>query len=273
MRKGRDATRRNRNIGTEKQGRGKNNEMVTSMSGVITTVWEKIVTFKYQSVVKKIGDKEIAFIIEKTRKDTCHACTIDDISLLLKHLPEKDLEGISYILLRQPSHKEELLSPVWGRYFYHVTLGKHQDGVAITLEACNYKKSFFWSNSLSLHGLDELERLKEDGHQMIKTKRGHKLIPTLEAIRATQLYRTLLHEIGHHVDYITNYETHDNKTSEDKEIFAHRYADKMREKLTQQGVIPFNRIVDLEQIEKDCLDINDFVLPTTVYTSTTPEEL
>ncbi len=263
MRNGRDATRRNRNIGTEKQGHGKDNEMVISMCGVISTVWEKIVNFKYQAVVKKIGDKEITFIIEKTRKDTCHACTIDDISLVLKHIPDKDLEGITYILLRQPNQKEELLNPVWGKFFYQVTLGKYQDGAAITLEASNYKRQPFWPNSLTPDQVDELERLKEDSHQMIRTKRGYKLILTLETTRSTQLYRTLLHEIGHNVDFITNYQTHDNKSSKDKEIFAHRYANKMREKLTQQGIIPFNRIVDLEQIEKDGLDINDFILPTT----------
>lgn len=97
---------------------------------------------------------------------------------------------------------------------------------------------------------------------MIRTKRGYKFTPTLETVRAKQLYRTLLHEIGHHVDYTINSKTIDNKTSKDKEVFAHSYAVKMKEKLTQQGVIPFNRLVDLEQIEKDGLDVNDFLLPT-----------
>lgn len=261
MRKGRDATRRNRNIGTENQGYSKNNEMVIPMCGFIATVWEKIINFKYKSVLRQIGNKEIAFIVEKTRKDNCHACTIDDICLVLKHLPEKDLEGISYILLRQPNHKDELLCPVWGKYFYHITLGQYEDGAAVALETYNYKKSLFWSNSLNPDDADEVERLKLDGHPMIRTKRGYKFTPTLETVRAKQLYRTLLHEIGHHVDYITNYENHDSKTSKDKEVFAHNYADRMKESFIKQGVIPFDRILDLEQIEKDGLDISDFVLP------------
>ena len=235
MRKGWDATRRNRNIGTENQGYSKNNEMVIPVCGAISTVWEKIINFKYKGVLRQIGNKEIAFIVEKTRKDTCHACTIDDICLVLKHVPEKDLEGIGYILLRQPNRKEETLNPVWGKYFYHITLGKYQDGAAIALDTCDYNKSVFWSNSLTPDQLDELERLKQDGHPMIRTKRGYKLIPTLETVRAKQLYRTLLHELGHHVDYTTNYETIDNKTSKDKEVFAHSYADKMKEKLIQQA--------------------------------------
>lgn len=260
MRNGRDATRRNRNIGTEKQGYGKDNEMVIPACGSMYDVyWEKLVSFK--DIIKKIGDIEITFLVEKTRRDTCHACTIDDICLVLKHVPDKDLDGISLIVLRQPKHKEEVLKPVWGRYIYYADIGKYRGGGAIMLEVQNYKKISFWPNSLTPDESDELDRLKQDGHQMIQIKRGYKLIPTLETVRATQLYRTLLHEIGHNVDFITNYETHDNKTSKDKEVFAHSYADKMKEKFIQQGIIPFNRILDLEQIEKDGLDINDFVLP------------
>jgi hypothetical protein len=261
MRKGWDATRRNRNIGTENQGYSKNNEMAIPLCGFISTVWEKIINFKYKAVVRQIGGKKIVFIVEKTRKDTCHACTIDDICLVLKHVPEKDLEGVSYILLRQPNHKEEMLEPVWGKYFHYITLGPYQDGAAVTLETYNYKKSMFWPNSLTPDDADEVERLKQDGHPMVRTKRGYKFTPNLETVRAKQLYRTLLHEIGHHVDYTINSETIYSKTSKDKEVFAHSYATKMKEKLTQQGVIPFSRLVELEQIEKDGLDINDFVLP------------
>lgn len=262
MKNGRDATRRNRNIGTESQGYSKNNEMVVPMCGFIATVWEKVINFKYKSVLRQIGNKEIAFIVEQTRKDTCHACTIDDICFVLKHLPEKDLEGISYILLRQPNHKEELLCPVWGKYFYYITLGQYQDGAAVALETYNYKKSLFWPNSLTPDDADEVERLKLDGHPMIRTKRGYKFMPTLETVRSKQLYRTLLHEIGHHVDYTINSETIFNKTSKDKEVFAHNYADRMKKSLIKQSIIPFDRILDLEQVEKDGLDIHDFTLPT-----------
>lgn len=262
MQNGRDATKRNRNIGTEKQGYSKNNKMVIPESGssLSNVYWERLVSFK--AVEKEIANKKITFLVEKTLKDTCHACTIDDVCFMLKFLPEKDLENLHLIIFRQPKRKEEILKPVWGRHIYFVEIGKYKYDDAIMLETCNYKKKLFWSNSLDKDEMDELERLKQDGHQMIKTKRGHQIILTLESVRATQLYRTLLHELGHQIDFITNYQTSGSKSSKDKEAFAHNYADKMKEKLIQLGIIPFNRILDLEQIEKDGLDINDFVVPT-----------
>lgn len=265
MRNGRDATRRNRNIGTEKQGHGRNNEFVIPSCGSDYLVyWEKLVSFK--AIEKTLGSKKITFLVEKTRKDTCHACTIDDICFLLKCLPKKDLAGIELIILRQPKHKEEILKPVWGRYIYYLEVGKYKSESVIMLETYNYKKKSFWSNSLTPDEIDEFERLKQDGHQMIKTKRGHHLIGSLGTVRATQLYRTLLHEIGHHVDFIADREAYSNKPSKDKEIFAHNYADRMKESLSKQGIIPFDRVLDLEQLEKDGLDINDFILPTTEIT-------
>lgn len=257
MRNGRDAKRRNRNIGTEKQGYGKDNELIIPTCGSVGNhYWEKLVSFK--AVVRKIGNLEITFIVEKTRKDSCHACTVDDICLLLKHIPEDDLFDLPLIILRQPKHKEELLKPVWGRYIYYAEIGKYK-GTAIMLEACSYKKSIVWSNSLIPDEAVELERLRQDGHQMTQTKRHYKFLPILDTVRTTQLYRTLLHEIGHNVDFTNNDFT--NKTSKDKELFAHSYADKMKKQLTQEGIIPFNRMLNLEQMKEDCLDINDFLLP------------
>jgi hypothetical protein len=105
---------------------------------------------------------------------------------------------------------------------------------------------------------DELERLKADGHSVETTKRHYIVSSNLASVRATQLNRTLLHELGHHVDRMRNEIAFETKPSKDKEIFAHKYTDKLRETLEQKGVLPFKRMFDLESLESDILRVEDF---------------
>jgi hypothetical protein len=105
-----------------------------------------------------------------------------------------------------------------------------------------------------------LERLNGDGHEIVTTKHGYKINVSLESIRATQLYRTLLHEIGHSVDNDRNPAAFDRKSSLEKETFAHQYADKLRESLVRFGVIPFARILDKKTIARDGLSVSDFTV-------------
>lgn len=91
--------------------------------------------------------------------------------------------------------------------------------------------------------------------------------PTLDSIRNTQLYRTVIHEIGHFVDWRNSWgdeeaETaFDTKTSHDKEAFAHAYAERMGERLKRFGVIPFECIFDTERLRDAGLDPADFTPP------------
>jgi hypothetical protein len=50
----------------------------------------------------------------------------------------------------------------------------------------------------------------------------------------------------------------ETKTSKDKEVFAHRYGDELREKLKQKSVLPFYLIFDIEGLEADKLRVKDF---------------
>jgi len=68
----------------------------------------------------------------------------------------------------------------------------------------------------------------------------------------------LLHEIGHHVDRQRNEEAFDAKPSKEKEVFAHRYADELRENLKRKGTLPFKRIFDIESLAADKLRVADF---------------
>lgn len=255
MKRGWDATRRNRNIGTAKQGLGQENQLVIP--------WRRLKLYyenltEYKVVLRQVHSRSLPFIVERTRTDSCYACTIDDIARVLQHVPSSDFEGIDFIVLRQPNRKEEIIDSVWGRLAYFAEIGVHQ-GRAIFLEALNPSKPERWSKSLTPDRQQELERLRADGHEIVTTKHDHKINMSLDSIRATQLYRTLLHEIGHSVDSDRDPAAFDRKSSLEKEIFAHQYADKLRDSLVRFGIIPFVRMFDPEVIVQDGLSVSDFM--------------
>jgi hypothetical protein len=182
---------------------------------------------------------------------------VDDIAHVLRHIPSLDFDGIDFIALRQPKRKEEIINPVWGRIAFYTKIGAHQ-GRAIFIEALNPSKPISWTKSLTPDGQQELERLREDGHEIITTRHNHKINVSLESLRATQLYRTLLHELGHSVDYDRDPDAFDRKSSLEKETFAHQYAEKMQERLVRFGIVPFSRMFDRETIARDGLSVSDF---------------
>jgi hypothetical protein len=179
--------------------------------------------------------------------------------LYLQHAPSSDFFGIDFIVLRQPKRKEEIINPVWGRIAYFAEIGAYK-GRAIFLEASTPFKPIRWPKSLTPDRRQELERLSGDGHEIVTTRRDHKINVSLESVRATQLYRTLLHEIGHSVDYDHDPVAFDRKSSLEKETFAHQYAEKLRERFVRFGVIPFARMLDKKTIARDGLSVSDFTL-------------
>lgn len=260
MNAGRDNTRRNRNIGTVKQGHGQSNkfEIPSHFSYKQPKVYFEDLK-NYRCVERSINDCLITFLVEETRKDSVHACTVDDITCVLQNVPAADLQDLPLIILRQAKRKEEILNPVWGRYIYYAMIDKY-GGSAICFDTFDLSKIFRWAKSLTPDLEAELERLKCDGHLVETTKRHYIVSSSLDSVRATQLYRTLLHEIGHHVDRMRNEKIFETKTPKDKEMFAHRYADELRNKLKQRGVLPFKRVLDLESLNTDKLCVADFEL-------------
>lgn len=270
-----DPTKRNKNIGTSKQGYGQNNELTIPYCVHFKKVyWERIK--EYCFVKRTINSKEYKFIIEKTKKNYIHSCTVDDIANILTYVSIGDLDGINLIVLRQPKSKEEILSSCWGRLAYYAEINENE-GPAIFLESVNINKSMKWDKSLSQDRQLELERLYLDGHKVTIGKKYINIELTKESVRNTQLYRTLLHELGHWVDYkqsvkeksdktnngdsyLYYWELYDKKSSLEKETFAHKYAEKVYEKLLGIGVIPFDRIIDPFSFKKDKLLLTDFCL-------------
>jgi hypothetical protein len=244
MRSGGEPTRRNRNIGTAKQGHGQDNALVipTRRHPGLAEYFENL--HNHRTVWRDIDGFRMPFLVEETRPDCVHACTVDDIAHLLPFVPRADWRGIAFIVLRQPKRKEEILRPAWGRWVPGAVIDSYR-GHAVFLDAVELAVPLRWEVSLTPDQQQELARLREDGHAITTTKRHHVIAPNLASVRCTQLYGTLLHEIGHHVDYSRAPERFERKAWREKERFAHRYAEALRAELTRQGVIPFERFKNL----------------------------
>lgn len=219
------------------------------------------------AVERLVGERSLTFLVQPVTAGFIHACTIDDICQLLSLAPPKDLAGIDLILLRQPTRKQQSLRPVWGRLLYYAETGRHS-GRAIMLEAQQPGVSFRWPRSLTPEGAAELDRLKADGHEVGEDRRAFTITPSAQSIRATQLYRTLPHELGHHVDYHRQVwelaveqadydrrrELYFSRPQSEREAFAHRYADELALRLREEGTIPYDRLDARDAIERDGLD-------------------
>ncbi|MBE9100403.1 hypothetical protein [Vacuolonema iberomarrocanum] len=263
-RPGYNPTRRNRNIGTEDASLSKDNKLVIPWAWADDRIfYERLVNPVIVDI--QVRSVSLHIIVEPTLNGFAHACTVDDIQRLLELLPVRHITNITAFVLRQPKRKEQILAPVWGRLVYSSDICGFS-GPTIYLEAQNADRPLKWSKSLSPGLARELERLRGDGHVVETDKRQHIITSTLLTIRNTQLFRTLPHEIGHYVDYLVNVEEPSNhnpdqwselndqyhsRPSQEKESFAHRYADEFRQQHTANGSIPFERIFDAVKM-RDC---------------------
>lgn len=240
--------------------------------------WERIGTAR--EVARLVSGITIRFFVQSTRTECVHPCTVDDIAHLMSFVPKDEWGGMQAVVLRQPSRKQETLTPVWGRLSYAAELVNSQGkiiyaGPAIMVEAITPGKLLKWGKSLSPDEKSELDRLISDGHRLVRGDKRHTLEMSLESCRATQLYRTIPHELGHWVDflekverpsaaddaadYVSLLDRFHNRPTREKEYFAHAYADRLRTHLCTTAAIPFERRLDPEQLLKDGLLIEDFV--------------
>jgi hypothetical protein len=266
-RPGYNPTRRNRNIGTESSGFGQNNRLVIPWAWADDRIYYNRLVNPVDVEIK-VRSVTIHVVVEPPLNGFAHACTVHDISRLLLMLPLHHIKDIKAIVLRQPKRKERILMPVWGRLVYWTDVCGHS-GPTVYLEAQNASRVQEWGKSLTPEYVKELDRLRNDGHKIETDKRKHLIHSTTASIRNTQLYRTLPHEIGHYVDYLTKVEDpsrndrskwsalndkYHSRPSSEKESFAHRYADEFRQKLIDDGLLPFERDFDPKKIKKMGLD-------------------
>ena len=260
---GRDPTRRNRNLGTSKSGHGLANRLVIPDSWNDPRVyWEKL---RSPVTIELNG---FTIFVEPCSPGFVHAVTVDDVLRVVGLIPRRDIAQVRIVALRQPTRKQRILACVWGRLAYFAEFGPIR-GPAVIIEAQPRDGSFDWSSSLTPDAAYELECLRADGHQVIRERRHWKIQSTLAAVRNTQLFRTLPHELGHYVQYDRNVripaqgdidaetrlqDIYFAKPGREKEAFAHRYAREFYEKMAKQGKLPFDRLVDRVGMKRFGLD-------------------
>ncbi|SFG18507.1 hypothetical protein SAMN05518865_109102 [Duganella sp. CF458] len=229
MRPGWKPTRRNRNAGTKANGLGRDNNFdIPFYSNRSTAFFEQLANPVI--VRRRAGARELLFIIEPVRAGFAYPCTIDDIVAVLTQLPAAHQALVDYIVLRQPTRKQEVHSPAWGRAIWNFE-GKGLNGPAIILESRSLLP-YRWGKHIDPERARELARLRDDGHEIVGTRRGFEFRPTPASLRNTVLFRTLLHELGHHVDYwLRTDDGYYLRTLAAREDFAHRYASEAQGRL------------------------------------------
>lgn len=242
----RDGRRRNRNIGTAKAGHGRDNRFVvpepSSSPGPFFLRLSRAIV-----VERDIAGVTLRFVVEPTRRSFVHPCTIDDLVEVLHLVPPADLQGVAFIGLRQPTRTQATLEPVWGRRvpFDH-------DTSALILDAQQPLRPFRWSRALSPPAAAELDRLRSEGHTIVGDRRGYRIVGDHAAMRTTQLFRTLPHEIGHHLDQAT-------RSAREREDFAEAYARAFR--ATHHLRLFFPPRLSLPSLARDGLNATWFTPP------------
>ena len=281
-RPGGDPTRRNRNIGTSKQGHRRQSRFGVpdplhaddSDRRFYERVGEHVVTRR------DLRGSEIVFIVERVTGDCVHACTPDDVIEVLSKLPADlapGLEPLKGIVLRQPTRKQESLRPVWGRLAYHAEVGDELRGPAIFLDAYRPFESYGFPRKMDLELQGEFERAEMLLGPPTLARRGHVFPMGFQGLRRWLLYHTLLHEVGHWVDYLRNvmlpvrrgegewnelWDRYHERGREAKEAFAHRFSDEWRAALAWGHKIPFGQQLDERALRRDGIDPAWFRAPS-----------
>nr|WP_297169259.1 hypothetical protein [uncultured Dysgonomonas sp.] len=230
-------TRRNRNIGTAKQGYGQNNKLKTQDYFV-----EKLTEYTKRKI--SINGHEFIFVVEDLQTGFQYSCSLDDIVTQLSKIPNTDYGDLKFIVFRQPKKKERMLEPVWGRLMYTYEF-EGDLFPAIIIESFQPGDSLKWSKKQSVAQIQEFKLLQEEGHIFIDKGNYYEAILSESAVRNTQLNRTIFHEVGHYVHYLTfverpstdeeSFEEWENRYNKyfsipkrEKEVFANRYAAKYK---------------------------------------------
>lgn len=270
QRSGWNPARRSRNIGTSAQGQGADNEMVVPDRDSILRRLEDP-----QFVEVEVAGGMRSVVVERTRPDTVHACTVEDVVHMLELVNPAHLAGLDLVVLRQPTRKQANLEPVWGSLRYYLQVGRHTGG-AFILDAVPATSTIRFERKMTPDQHAELERLRASGAKFTETRRSIDLTYEPAVAREVQLYRTVLHEIGHWVDYLDKVEVpaarpgaewdelwdrYWQRPTREREAFAHRYADETGAALRSTGAIPFERRDEPARIIDLGLRPTDFALP------------
>jgi hypothetical protein len=142
-------------------------------------------------------------------------------------------------------------------------IGRHR-GAALILEAGESKGSLQrFPRKMNVDDEAELERFRANGQTIIEDRRSISVVLDMPAQREVQLFRTVLHEVGHQVDYLEKVQRPSNdeesdwselweqywqRPSREREVFAHAFADRNGSALRLTGRIPFPRLDNEERL-------------------------
>jgi hypothetical protein len=73
-------------------------------------------------------------VAERTYRDSWPACSADDLARMLALIPAGHHEGLSLVILHQPTRKYRLLNDARGQLSYSVNIGRCE-GPAVVLHA------------------------------------------------------------------------------------------------------------------------------------------
>ncbi len=253
-RPGWNPNKRNRNIGTTKQGHSRDNELtIPQPTDTLRSFYERF--DGAQTSTFSLHGREIPVISENLKEGFYYSCTPADVEHILNHLPAEDLAEFGMVIFRQPKKKERILSPVWGRLIYSVEF-KNDYYPAIILEALPDTGEYSFPKKQTPEDKKEFELLQADGLNFKLQKREYLAEINPEIARSIQLYRTLLHEVGHYVHYLATVERPGKEDEEyeeweqrdsfyfniaatEKENYANNYATRAKKMLIEKGIIPF----------------------------------
>jgi hypothetical protein len=246
-----DKIKRNRNIGTSKQGHGQNNTFsIPQPWDTSKYFYERFQGINVDTII--VHGREITVVIEDLSVGYYYSFTPKEAQLVLDNLPKKDLISFGLLIFRQPKKKERILSSVWGRLVYSYEF--RGDYLPVIIEATPENKNFTFPKKQSVDRRQEFELLQEDGLDFEMGKREYVAVVDKEKIKSIQLHRTLLHEVGHYVHYLEvverpgrpdeeykfwekRYNAYFSIPSTDKEAFANKYAVVQKKRLQQIGII------------------------------------
>ncbi|MCB0994094.1 MAG: hypothetical protein KDB21_03310 [Acidimicrobiales bacterium] len=112
-----------------------------------------------------IAGETVMFVVERTRADAAHACTVDDVARMLAVVDPSHISLLGLVVLRQPTRTQQRLASVWGRLRYYLEVGRHV-GAALILDASEPPSLVRFDRHMGVDAAAELERFQAAGHEV-----------------------------------------------------------------------------------------------------------
>lgn len=234
----------------------------------------------YVQVHRTINGKPLQFLIEPVETGYVHPCTPDDVVELLELLPIQAVAGpypLQAVVMRQAPKKESILRGAWGRFCPYVDLGPVA-GAVIFLEAAKPYNEISWGAKLDLECQGEVRRMDALLERVPGKGKEHRYKMGFAGLRRWVLYHTLIHEVGHWMDYrrmvvwpsergeieeSDGIDAYWRRPLAERESFAHRFSDEWRDELSRRHRgIPFEQQLYRARLKEERVEPTWFAAPS-----------